>query len=62
MWEAQDAQGMFFGQDRLKQILRERAAADAKTIVMAVIDEVSAFQSDAGRSDDCTCVVEKFTG
>lgn len=61
IWEAQDAQGTFFGKDRIKQILRENADADAKMIATAVMDAVEVFQTDVGRSDDFTCVVVKFT-
>ncbi len=62
IWEAQNAQGAFFGKKRVKQILRENAGADAKIIATAVMDAVAAFQEGSSRSDDVTCVVVKFIG
>jgi len=62
IWEARDAQGAFFGKQRLKEILRENAGADAKIIATVVMDAVDAFQEGRRRSDDVTCVVVKFTG
>jgi len=62
IWEARDAQGVFFGKQRLKEILRDNAGADAKIIATAVMDAVDAFQEGRRRSDDVTCVVVKFTG
>ena len=62
IWEARDAGGAFFGKQRVKQIIRQNAGADAKIIATAVMDAVAAFQEGSSRSDDVTCVVVKFIG
>ncbi|MBL0713104.1 MAG: SpoIIE family protein phosphatase [Desulfosarcina sp.] len=62
IWEAQNVRGEFFGREPVKQILRENSDASARGIATSVMDAVEAFQADAGRADDFTCVVVKFTG
>lgn len=60
IWEAHNEQGHMFGKDRLKEIIRNHAAADAESIQKAVHDAVNAFRGQRTREDDITLVVMKI--
>jgi serine phosphatase RsbU (regulator of sigma subunit) len=57
--EAQNVAGELYGDDRLKSLLRVRAAVDAAGIRDAVLKDVTAFAGDARQHDDETIVVVK---
>lgn len=56
--EAEDANGGFFGTERLVELLRENAGRSADGLAQAVVEAVDAF-ADGHRSDDLTLVVLK---
>jgi sigma-B regulation protein RsbU (phosphoserine phosphatase) len=57
--EALDRRGRFFGETRLKNVLREQTGADAETILHAVLDAVDSFTGAVPRTDDLTLVVAR---
>jgi sigma-B regulation protein RsbU (phosphoserine phosphatase) len=62
--EAEDAQGAYFGADRLANVLRREAGAglSAQAIVERINTAVDAFVGDAPPFDDLTLVVVRYTG
>lgn len=58
--EARNENGMMFGQERLREIIRQHAGASAKTIRNAVIDTLRNFRGNASQEDDITLVVIKL--
>jgi serine phosphatase RsbU (regulator of sigma subunit) len=54
--EARSPDGAFFGEDRLRALLRSRQNEDAATLAANIKQEVRAFQQDAPR-DDLTIMV-----
>jgi serine phosphatase RsbU (regulator of sigma subunit) len=59
IWETRNAQGAFFGKDRLKAVIRERWRQPAARIVDAVLEAVQAFRHPLESADDVTLVVVK---
>ena len=55
--EAQDAQGGFFDEDRLKEVAQANVGRSATEIQEAVISRVGAFVGDAPQADDITMMV-----
>ena len=55
--EAQDAQGDFFDEDRLQEVLRASPGRSAADVQEAVIARVGAFVGAAPQSDDIALVV-----
>jgi sigma-B regulation protein RsbU (phosphoserine phosphatase) len=58
--EARNENGTMFGQERLREIIRQHADASAKTIRNAVIDTLRNFRGNASQEDDITLVVIKL--
>ncbi len=57
--DAGDVDGCLFGEERLIQLLEERAGATADSILAAILDAVAEFTLGAEQTDDITCVVVK---
>jgi serine phosphatase RsbU (regulator of sigma subunit)/DNA-binding response OmpR family regulator len=55
--EAQDAQGTFFGEKRLLELVRSKIGSPAKVIQQAVLEEVHRFVGDDARQDDIALIV-----
>jgi len=64
--EAENADGVLYGRERLKAALGKSAAVDARSVVTVVIDDVRAFVGGAEQADDITVLalglVEQKTG
>jgi serine phosphatase RsbU (regulator of sigma subunit) len=60
--EARDARDQEFGQPRLAALLGGLATVRAADTLERVMEAVDRFVGDAGRSDDTTCMVMRFTG
>lgn len=60
IWEARNSEGDMFGKDRLKQVIRNHAAASAQTIVLSILDAVRDFCGTAAYEDDLTPVIIKI--
>jgi sigma-B regulation protein RsbU (phosphoserine phosphatase) len=58
--EARNESGEMFGQDRLREIIRQHAGTSARAIREAVIDTLQDFRGNAPQEDDITLVVIKF--
>jgi sigma-B regulation protein RsbU (phosphoserine phosphatase) len=59
IWEATNGAGEMFGKERLRDIIRKNAAADAGTILNAVYDELHQFTIGQKIQDDITLVIIK---
>jgi sigma-B regulation protein RsbU (phosphoserine phosphatase) len=57
--EAIDANGNFFGEERLVQLIRKYKDIDAKSIALHIIEEVQKFATGKEYTDDRTLVVIK---
>ena len=57
IWECMDAQGEFFGKERLNTIIRENAHRSAEEISKEVQEQVRCFRGDRPQADDVTLVV-----
>ena len=57
--EGANAEGDMWGEERLVEALRHRAADPAAQIVQGIIDEVRAFEGDSGPADDITLLIAK---
>lgn len=57
--EALDRHGRFFGETRLRNVLREQGGADADTVLHAVLESVESFTGAVPRTDDITMVVAR---
>jgi sigma-B regulation protein RsbU (phosphoserine phosphatase) len=55
--EAQNAQGQFFGEQRLMEVVRSKLGRPALEIQEAVLAELYRFMGDAPKQDDITLVV-----
>jgi serine phosphatase RsbU (regulator of sigma subunit)/pSer/pThr/pTyr-binding forkhead associated (FHA) protein len=58
--EAQNADGAFFGDQRIRGLLREHETADYAAIFRALDDELAAFTSGAVQKDDITLLVVQY--
>ena len=58
--ETRDSTGEMFGQERLRDVIRQHADACAKVILEAVIDNLQEFRGKASQEDDVTLVVIKL--
>jgi serine phosphatase RsbU (regulator of sigma subunit) len=54
-----DGKDDMFGDDRLKEVLKESAAGDAHAIRGAIFSAVDTFRQDEPYSDDMTLIVLK---
>ena len=60
--ETRDSEDRLFGRDRVREIVRSRAAEPAAVILQALVDAGEAFRGDAPQEDDLTLVVIKLEG
>ncbi len=58
--ESRNNQDTMFGQDRLKNIIRENAKGSAQEIQSVVLKELKSFRGDVPQEDDVTLVVVKL--
>ncbi len=58
--ETRDPSGEFFGSARLRDVIREHAAAPAGGIQSAVIEAVNAYRGESRQEDDVTLAVIKL--
>jgi sigma-B regulation protein RsbU (phosphoserine phosphatase) len=58
--ETRGEDGRMFGQERLREIIRENAQAPAESILNSVIDTLQDFRGTASQEDDITLVVVKL--
>jgi len=58
--ESRNDQDVMFGQDRLKNIVRENANASSEEIQKAVLKELESFRGKLPQEDDVTIVVVKL--
>ena len=57
VWETVDAEGTFFGKDRLRDVVRANAGASADAIARAIVQATHDFRGHDHPSDDVTVVV-----
>jgi len=62
IWEAINRDGEMFGKERLRNIIRNNAGADAAKILNAVYDELNEFTLGRKTEDDITLVIIKVDG
>lgn len=62
MTEAENRQGEFFGEERLKAAVLESAGASAEELMNALISRVDDFVAGAPAHDDTTLCVVRYTG
>jgi len=60
IWEARNAEGEFFGKERLQHIIHTNSRESARTIVLSVLDAVEAFRGQGEQEDDITMVIIKI--
>lgn len=60
IWEARNSQGMFYGKDRLKNIIRDYKNQTAHDILEAVYRDLASFSQGVKSEDDATLVVIKI--
>ena len=58
--ETRNEDDVMFGQERLRDILRQQANASAESIMNTIIHTLQAFRGDAPQEDDITLVVVKL--
>ena len=57
--EARDADGRFFGDERLKMAVAHAAECSAEGIVAAIVAAVASFIGEMAQADDLTILVAK---
>lgn len=57
VWETVNAEGEFFGKDRLRDVVRNHAADDADTIARSIVEATHDFRGHDHPADDVTVVV-----
>jgi sigma-B regulation protein RsbU (phosphoserine phosphatase) len=62
IWEAVNGDGEMFGKERLRNVIRQNAKADAGDILSAVYDELNQFTLGQKTEDDITLVIIKVDG
>jgi len=62
IWEAVNRDGEMFGKERLRNIIRQNARAQAGVILSAVYDELNRFTLGRKTEDDITLVIIKVDG
>ncbi len=60
IWETRNAQGEYFGKNRLMSVVGVNAGQPPHTIVEAVLERLNAFRGDLPVEDDATLVVVKM--
>jgi sigma-B regulation protein RsbU (phosphoserine phosphatase) len=61
VYDANDARGQEFGQERLLEIVRETRLLPAREIVGAIVTAVHEFRGDTPPNDDMTAVAVRIT-
>lgn len=59
IWESRSPSGEFFGKDRVRSVIRNRAHLQAHDILDALLAELTAFRANQVVEDDITAVVVK---
>ncbi len=59
IWETVNAQGVLFGKEKLKEIIRAKAEGSATEMVASIIEATDAFRGPVERRDDITIVIVK---
>jgi sigma-B regulation protein RsbU (phosphoserine phosphatase) len=62
IWEAVNRDGEMFGKERLRNVIRQNARAEAGDILSAVYDELNQFTLGQKTEDDITLVIIKVDG
>ena len=62
IWEAVNGDGEMFGKERLRNVIRQNAQAEAGDILNAVYDELNQFARGQKTEDDITLVIIKVDG
>ncbi|CAB1059567.1 Serine phosphatase RsbU, regulator of sigma subunit [Olavius sp. associated proteobacterium Delta 1] len=62
IWEAVNRDGEMFGKERLRNVIRQNAEAEAGDILSAVYDELNQFTLGQKTEDDITLVIIKVDG
>ena len=57
--EAQNVRRLFFGENRLKKLLRRNKKAPAQTIMDSILSDIQVFQGEMNQSDDIALMVIK---
>ena len=60
--ETRNAQGAFFGRERLRQEIRRHVAETAKNMMLSILDAVAEFRGDLEQEDDLTLMIVKILG
>lgn len=60
IWETENADGVMFGKDRLRALIRSHRDGSAADILQAIIDAIQNFRQTAPQLDDITLVVVKI--
>ncbi|MFG0286281.1 MAG: SpoIIE family protein phosphatase [Phycisphaerales bacterium JB039] len=60
VWEARSPEGVMFGKQRLRDLVRAHAADPVEAIARAVLEALTAFRGDGAQADDITLVVVRF--
>lgn len=60
IWETRSPEGEMFGKDRLRDIVRDKAAAGSRAVLEAVVQALDDFRGDCPQEDDVTLVVAAF--
>ena len=58
--ETRNAQGNFFGRERLRQEIRRHVAETAKNMMLSILDAVAEFRGDLEQEDDLTLMIVKI--
>ncbi len=59
IWESRGETGEMYGKDRLRRVLRDVSAGDARSVAQAVLADLGGFRCGAPQRDDVTLVVVK---
>ncbi len=61
LWEGQNAEGDFYGKERVESVIRDHATESAEEIAAHITADMVAFRGEARQGDDITFVLVKFT-
>jgi sigma-B regulation protein RsbU (phosphoserine phosphatase) len=59
VWEATNSDGLFFGKDRFKEVIRAHHQDGAEKILAHVFKELDTFTGNGNKPDDVTLVIIK---
>jgi sigma-B regulation protein RsbU (phosphoserine phosphatase) len=57
--EAQNARGLFFGENKLKKMLRRNKSREAQSILDIILSDIQAFQGETNQTDDIALMIIK---